>query len=422
MRKFKSPSYIVFCIAVSALTALLAVSSTSCSKAGSANANVPKPDAAAAMTDVGVVKVERQTLSQFEDLMAEFTPYQEIDVHAKVAGYLKTIYVDIGDRVKEGQTLAILEVPELQADLEAAQAAVSSAQEEINRNESELREAQAARDIAHITYARLAEVPKVNANLISQQEIDEAMAKDRETEAKVATSQAAISVARQKLSEAKANEDRMKTLVGYTRITAPFAGIITKRYADTGAMIPAGTSESSQALPLVKLSEDSVLRLNLPVPESVVSLIHVGGPVDVHVQSLNRNFKGTVWRFTGKVDTSTRTMDTEIYVKNPGGVLKPGLYATAQLTLDKAPSALSLPIQAVSIVGDKATVWVVKPDNTLEERQITTGAETANLIEVASGLNEGELVVVGGRGELRQGQHVEPKIVDLPGTGTGNGQ
>ncbi|HUK91789.1 MAG TPA: efflux RND transporter periplasmic adaptor subunit [Blastocatellia bacterium] len=419
MSKIKSTIPISSCIAAVALAVIAAFTSTACSRVGNANSAGAKGDSAETQPgiNVGVVKVERRPMSQAQTLMAEFTPYQEVDLHAKVAGYLKTIYVDVGDRVKKGQLLAILEIPEQQADLEEAAAAVSSAQEEIGRAESELHEAQAANDVAHITYTRLAEVPKVSPHLIAQQEIDEAMAKDRESEAKVATSKAAISVARQRLAEAKAKQDRIKTLVSYTRIEAPFGGVITKRYADTGAMIPAGTSESTQALPVVRISEDDTLRLILPVPESIVGAIRVGGPVEVHVQSMNHTFQGTVWRFTGKVDTSTRTMDTEVYVKNADHVLKPGLYATARLTLDQAQTALAVPVQAVSVVGEKATVWAVKGDNTLEEREIKTGAETPTMIEVLSGLSDGDMVVIGSRSELKAGQRVEPKIVQVGESG-----
>jgi len=399
------------------LLGALALFSSSCSNEGKASSSQAVSPNTETSATVGVAKAERQTLSQSQELLAEFTPYQEVDLHAKVAGYVKKIYVDVGDRVKQGQLLAVLEVPEQQADLDQATAAVSSAEEEIKRTESLLGESQAAYQVAHLTYNRLAAVPKVNPHLIAQQEIDEAMAKDQESEAKVATSKAAISVARQKLLEARAMLDRIKTLITYTKIQAPFNGTVTKRYADTGAMIPAGTSESNQALPLVRLSEDDVLRLILPVPESVVGLIHVGGQVEINVQSLHRNFTGTVWRFTDKVDTSTRTMETEIYVKNTDRLLKPGMYASAKLTLDRAPSALAVPVQAVSFEKNKATVWKVNSDDTLEEQQVTVGAETPSLVEIVSGLREGDLVVVGNRSELKAGQRVEPKLMALAGPG-----
>ncbi|HKF54481.1 MAG TPA: efflux RND transporter periplasmic adaptor subunit [Blastocatellia bacterium] len=389
---------------------ITALSAASCSQSSKASAGSERDDRGA--VPVAVVKVTRQELSRYQSLMAEFRPYQEVDVHAKVAGYLKKIYVDVGDRVKQGQLLGMLEVPELNAEVDQATAAESSSQLQIARAESEVKQAEAAHEDAHITYARLAEVPKIKPNMIAQQEIDQALARDHEAEAKVAAAQAAVAVAREKLREAKANGERVKTLLSYTKIEAPFAGIVTKRYADTGAMIPAGTSTSTQAMPVVRISEDATLRLVLPVPESIVPLIHAGAPVDVKVESLHRSFKGTVWRFTGKVDTATRTMETEIEVKNPQQTLKPGMYATANLTLDSIPSALAVPIQAVSVSDNKATVMLVTRDKTIEERAVTTGIETASFVEVQSGLNEDDLVVVGNRGQLKSGQNVEPRLTE----------
>jgi len=386
---------------------------SSCSQTGKANASAAQGEQAA--ISVAVMRVTRQELSRYQSMMAEFRPYQEVDVHAKVAGYLKKILVDVGDRVKQGELLAMLEVPELNADLDQATAAESSSQLQIKRAESELKQAEAAHEQAHITYARLAELPKIKPNMIAQQEIDQALSRDHEAEAKVAAAEAAVAVAREKLREAKASGERVKTLLSYTRIEAPFAGIVTKRYGDTGAMIPAGTSTSTQAMPVVRISEDSTLRLILPVPESIVPLIRKGAAVDVNVGSLHRSFKGTVWRFSGKVDTATRTMETEIEVKNPQQTLKPGMYATANLTLDSIPSALAVPIQAVSMADNKATVMVITADQTVEERPVTTGMETASLVEIQSGLDENALVVVGNRGHLKSGQKVDPKLVENHG-------
>ena len=131
----------------------------------------------------------------------------------------------------------------------------------------------------------------------------------------------------------------MKTLIEYTRVTAPFAGVITKRYADTGSMIQAGTASQTQAMPVVRLSENSLLRLILPVPESAVPTVHIGQPVEVRVPTLNRSFPGRVARFTGKISSSTRTMETEVDVPNPNLVLMPGMYAEVDLTLAAAQSA-----------------------------------------------------------------------------------
>lgn len=383
---------------------------TSCSQMSKANSGATPADQGT--SSVAVMKVTRQPLSRYQSMMAEFRPYQEVDVHAKVAGYLKKIVVDVGDRVKQGQLLAMLEVPELNAEVDQATAAESSSQLQIKRAESELKQAEAAHEDAHITYTRLAELPKIKPNMIAQQEIDQALARDHEAEAKVGAAEAAVAVAKEKLREARANGERVKTLLSYTKIEAPFSGIVTKRYADTGAMIPAGTSTSTQAMPVVRISEDATLRLILPVPESIVPLIHTGAAVDVKVGSLGRSFKGSIWRFSGKVDTATRTMETEIEVKNPGEILKPGMYATANLTLDSIPSALAVPVQAISMGDHKATVLVVKGDKTIEERPVTTGMETASVVEIQSGLEENDLVIVGSRGHLKPGQKVEPKLVE----------
>ena len=137
---------------------------------------------------------------------------------------------------------------------------------------------------------------------------------------------------------------RVKTLMDYTRVTAPFAGVITKRYADTGSMIQAGTASSTQAMPLVRLSENSLLRLILPVPESAVPTVHVGQQVEVRVPTLNRSFPGRVARFSDKIAAATRTMDTEVDVPNPTLLLIPGMYAEVNLTLDRAAGVLAVPI------------------------------------------------------------------------------
>ena len=117
----------------------------------------------------------------------------------------------------------------------------------------------------------------------------------------------------------------------YAVITAPFAGVVTKRYANTGSLIQAGTASQTQAMPVVRLSENGLLRLALPVPESAVPLVHLGEPVDVHVSALHRTFPGRVARFADKVDESTRTMKTEVDVPNPTLVLVPGMYAEVDL-------------------------------------------------------------------------------------------
>lgn len=368
---------------------------------------------------VSVVKIGRGDLAETLTLAAEFRPYQEIDVHAKVAGFLKSITVDVGDHVNAGQLLAVLEIPELQDDMVTAEAAVKRSQEEVNRAQADLGRTESAHEVAHLGSTRLAAVMKQRPNLVAQQDIDEAQGRDRVAEAQVATARAAVAAAQEQLAVARANENKTKTLFAYARITAPFTGVITHRYADTGSMIQAGTSSQSQAMPVVRLSQNNLLRLTIQVPESVVAQIHLGAPVDVKVQALNRNFQGKVARFADKLSLDTRTMETEVDVPNPKLELVPGMYAYAQITTDQAHDVVVAPIQALDRKDDKATVMVVAGDGRLELRPVTVGLESPNQVEVRSGLAPGDLAVIGSRAQLKAGRTVTPRVADLPATAEG---
>jgi RND family efflux transporter MFP subunit len=356
---------------------------------------------------VAVTPVERTDLSRTLTLAAEFRPFQEIDVHAKVAGYLKAIHVDVGDRVKTGQLLAILEVPELHDEMVQDEATVNRSAEEINRARADLDRAESGHEVAHLGATRLAAVLKNRPNLVAQQDIDDAAARDRMAEAQVATAKAALAAAQQQLAASKASANRTKTLLEYTRITAPFDSVVTHRYADTGAMIQAGTSSQTQAMPVVKLSENDRLRLTIDVPESAVSRIRVGAPVDVHVDAIGKTFPGIVARFANKLNTDTRTMQTEVDVPNKDLVLVPGMYAQASIALDQQKAVLAIPVQALDRAEDATTVLTVT-DGKVQRRTIKTGLESPDRVEVTSGLREGELVVVGSRSQLRPGQVVTP--------------
>jgi RND family efflux transporter MFP subunit len=363
--------------------------------------------------NVAVSKVVRADLAQGLRIAAEFRPFQEIDVHAKVAGYMKHIYVDVGDRVKKGQTLAILEVPELQDELNQAAAALRQSQQEVDQAQHELRRAQANYTVAHLTYTRLEGVMKTRPELIAQQDVDDAQGKDQATEARVEAAKAGVAAAQEHFQEATANRERVQALFDYTKMTAPFDGVVTWRYADTGAMVAAGTSSERQALPVVKLSQNGLLRLDIPVPETNVPAVRLGKKLSVEVQALNKTFEGTVARFADKVDDATRTMITEVDVPNPKLEIVPGMYAYVSFPVMEKKNALAVPIQAVSRQGNKAIAYCISNDNRVEVRPVTVGIETRSQIEVLSGLSEGDRVVVGNTSQLRQGQIVAPKIVEL---------
>ena len=376
-----------------------------------------RPRAAARTAErpaVSVAKIARGDLAQTLTLAAEFRPYQEIEVHAKVAGYVKSINVDVGDRVHAGQLLAVLEIPELQNDMVTDEASVRRFSEEVKRAQADLARTESAHDVAHLGSTRLAAVMAQRPNLVAQQDIDEAQGRDRIAEAQVATAKAAVAAAQEQLAVSRAGQNKTKTLFAYARITAPFAGVITHRYADTGAMIQAGTSSQSQAMPVVRLSQNSLLRLIIQVPESAVARIHLGAPVDVKVQALGRTFQGAVARFAGKLNLDTRTMETEVDVANPQLELVPGMYAYASITTDAARGVVIAPVQAVDRKDENTTVLVVGRDGRLESRTVTVGLEAPDRVEVRSGLDADELVVIGSRAQLKPGVVVTPKLMEPP--------
>jgi RND family efflux transporter MFP subunit len=349
---------------------------------------------------VAVSRIERADLAREITIQAEFRPMQEIDLHAKVAGYLQKILVDIGDHVEAGQLIAVLENPELQADFECAQARVKRSQAEVKR-------AEAAYHETHLAFTRLSSVNQDQPNLIAEQEIDTALAKD-------IAAASTLAAASQQVQVAQSEAEKFGTLLRYSRITAPFAGVITKRFADPGALIQAGISSSTQAMPLVRLSENARLRLVFPVSVSYVSYVKAGDPVEIEVESLQRSLRGVVARFSRSVDTATRTMNTEVDVQNPDLSLIPGAYATVRLTLDRRQNVLAAPVQAVS-QKSPPTVLVVSQDGVIEERQVTLGMETPQKVELLSGVRENELVLIGSRALVKLGQKViaKPVVIDL---------
>ncbi|MCC6368883.1 MAG: efflux RND transporter periplasmic adaptor subunit [Bryobacterales bacterium] len=394
------------------LTAALAGVLSSCGTAEKVQAGAPASGASPEVS-VGIVKASRQSLQQQLTLSSELVPFQEIDIYAKEAGYVKQLNVDYGSRVKAGQVLATLEIPELQLQLQQDDAAVKRAQDQITHARHELKRVEAQHRALHLQYTRLDGVARSKPGLVAQQEIDDAQGKDLAAEAQTDASKSNLEAAESQLAEAQAKRLRDQILFDYSRITAPFAGVITQRYANLGTLMQAGTSSSTQAMPLVRLSEDSLFRLVIPVPESYVRFVHVGDPVNVVVSSLNRTFPGKIARFSVDVREDTRTMRTEVDVPNQNGALMPGLYAEATLILDRRNGVLAVPLQAVNREGDRASIYLVAPSHKIEVRPVKLGIQTPSEAEVLSGLHEGEDVVVSDRSGLKPGQEVKSQQVEI---------
>src|SRR5581483_11007555 len=356
-----------------------------------------------------IATAKRQPISNTFVAAGEFIPYQEIEVHAKVTGFIKKIVVDTGDKVKEVQLLATLEVPELEAQVEGAEAGVRHSQTEISRAKEDVSRDEANHQAVHEACRRLQQAAAARPGLVAEQEIDDAIAKDRASEAQVEAAKAALLSAQEQLGVSKASRSQVTAMTDYSRIVAPFSGVITWRYADTGALVQAGTSNTN-AQPVVKLAEVDVLRLRVPVPESLAPNIHIGSNADISVQATGEHFTGKVARLTDSLDRSTRTMQVEVDVPNQQYKLSPGMYANVILSVRDHPDALTIPVQAVNRTADKTTALLVNQKNRVEVRDILTGIEEGNRVEVTSGLKEGDRVIVGNLGSFQQGELVDPRL------------
>jgi RND family efflux transporter MFP subunit len=387
------------------LSVLALLAFPSCSKVRA------KSDTATVVT-VGVVKASRSSLQRQITLSSEFVPFQEIDVYAKESGFVKNLYVDYGSRVQAGQLMAVLEIPELQAQLQEDQASIKNAGDEVTRAEHQLKRYKAQYTVYHLEYSRLNGVFQSQPGLVAQQEVDDAQGKDQESASQVDAGEAALESAQSQLLVSKSKLIHDQALFDYSHITAPFAGVVTERYANLGTLIQAGIGSSTQVLPLVRLSQDDRFRLVIPVPESEVRFIRVGDAVDVRVPSLGRTFPGKVARFAVDVRQDTRTMHTEVDVLNPRRILLPGLYAEATLTLESRVNVLALPLQAVGYEGTQASVDVVNDAGEVETRRVSLGLRTPTGVEITSGIHEGDQVIVSDRANLKAGQKVQPRIVE----------
>lgn len=368
------------------------------------------PEPAAARVSV----VKRGSVSHVLALAGQFQPYQVIDVHPKVSGFIRSIKVDIGDRVRQGQTLAVLEVPELQAQLEGTVAQVSRSKDEIVRAEHEVSAAEAQYSSLHADNTRLQQAAKAQPGLIAQQELDDASSKDLAAAAQVDAAKAALASAQGGADVARADNRRVGAMENYTNVTAPIDGVITWRYADTGALIQSGTDSNSQALPIVKLAQSGLLRLRMPVPEDAVRYVKAGDAMQVRVDALDRSFTGKVVRFTRDVNFETRTMETEVDVENKDLSIDPGMYANTQLQLSHAENVLTIPVEALVFRDNQDMVYVLDSQNRVHERAVETGLRGSRLAEIKSGLAEGERVIVGGQEKYREGERVTPVVEARP--------
>jgi RND family efflux transporter MFP subunit len=377
-----------------------------CSAKGSAKAQPP-------LTTVGTVALTRKPIFRQLTVSSELVPFQEIDIYAKESGYVKQLLVDYGTHVKRNQLLAVLEIPELEVQLQQDEAAIDNEREMVTHAQHEQTRVEAQHNAYHLQYTRLKGVADKTPGLVAQQEVDDSQGKDLAAEAQVEAAQSAVQSAQSQLLQAQAKLQHDRVLFEYSKLYAPFDGVVTQRYANQGTLVQAGTSSSTQVIPIVKLSQDDLFRLVIPVPESSVKFVRLGSRVQVRVPSLDKVVSGRVARFSVDVSQDTRTMHTEVDVPNPTRSLMPGMFAEATLTLEGNNDALAVPLAALDQTAGQASVFLVSPDNRLEERRVQIGFETSSDAEVLSGLAVGDRVVVSDRSGLKPGIEVRPQNADV---------
>ena len=363
---------------------------------------------------VAVATVQRGSISHLLSVAGQFQPYQVVEVHAKVSGYIRHIYVDIGDRVHAGETLATLEVPELNAQYRVTQSEALRSQDQIEEAQHDVSRAEAQHAALQANYDRLVNAGKAQPGLIAQQELDNARAQADASQAQVDAARAGLSAARQGAASATADKERVGALQSYTTVTAPLNGVVIWRYADTGALIQSGTSSDTQSMPLIKLSQSDLLRLRVPVPEDAVGYVHVGDSMQIRVDALNRSIIGRIGRFTRDVSLDTRTMQTEVDLPNKDLSITPGMYANSYLTLAHRENVLTVPITAITGTGSSGTVLVVSSSNQIERRTVQVGLRGSLLVEVTQGLADGDRVVLGANATFKDNDTVTPRLQKEP--------
>jgi RND family efflux transporter MFP subunit len=355
-----------------------------------------------------VAVAQRGNLAHTLNLAGQFQPYQVVDVHPKVTGFMEKINVDIGDKVHKGQVLAVLEVPELNAQLKGTGFEVERSKDELLRTQHEIKRAEATHAALHADYQRLLEASKAQPGLVAQQELDDAQSKDLSAESQVDAAKAAAAAAQEHTQVAGADNERVQALKNYTNVIAPLDGVVVWRYADTGALIQSGTNSNEQDIPIVRLSQSGLLRLRMPIPENDVQFVHLGDQMQVRVDAIGRSFTGKIVRFTRDVNFETRTMETEIDVENQDLSISPGMYANTRMQLAHADNVTTIPVEALVLKGDRQIVYCLDSENRIRIRIAQVGLRGSKLVEIKRGLEPGDRVVLGGQENYSEGERVTP--------------
>ncbi|MFQ5501388.1 MAG: efflux RND transporter periplasmic adaptor subunit [Phycisphaerae bacterium] len=376
---------------------------------------------------VEVTQPERRTLTRELRMPATLLAGEMADLYAKTSGYISTVNVDIGNRVEKGQALLLIDVPEMEDDLRQSQAVLAARRAKAAQSEAmieiaraEVQRAEAEHQLSHINHERKLALRKGKA--IPEQELDDAKSRLaisdaalKIAKAHVLSAEADLKVAQSETVVGEANLARLKTLMGYATIKAPFAGTITDRLVDPGAFVRSAAEGTTTSL--LSISRVDFIRLALEIPESDAPFVRIGTKVDINVKALGGEpIHAAITRTAGALKPGTRTMRAEVDLKNEDGRLTPGMYAQVVVKLETRQQALMLPSKAVRVRGRNTSVLVAN-GNTVESRSIEIGYDDGISVEVTGGdLNDDELVIISANSTVAPGAKVKPVRTGTPKT------
>jgi RND family efflux transporter MFP subunit len=360
-------------------------------------------NAAASLPTVTVAAVRRASAKVGLALPGSIQASTEAAVLARADGYIKRRYADIGDRVQAGQLLAELEAPELGQQVLQAKGVMNQARSALEQTIANLDQGKSNEELARVTASRWQNL--VAKGAVSRQENDQYQTQSKAQAANVQALEKAVAAARDSVSSAAANVQRLTELQSYEKVRAPFAGVITQRNVDVGTLV---TNSSTL---LFRIAQTNMLRTYINVPQSDADSVRVGQPATLSIPDLpGRLFGGAVSRTANSLDPSTRTLLVEVQAPNPQGVLMPGMYARVNLTAERKNQPLLIPGDTLVVRPDGPQVALVRDDKTVHFQLIQLGRDYGDQIEVVSGLQENQRVVVNPGDTVREGVKVNPVL------------
>jgi len=361
-----------------------------------------------ALPEVSVVAAVRGAASGSLVLPGNIQAVTEAPLLARATGYLKARSVDIGDRVTAGQLLAEIEAPDLDQQVRQAQAAFEQAQADLERATAALEQGKANEALAKVTATRWDNL--VQRGVVSKQENDQYQAQYQAQSANVRALDRAVAAAKSSVSAAQANVSRLVELQSYLKVRAPFAGIITLRNVDVGALVNAGNTL------LFRIAQANLLRTYINVPQASAGDVHVGQTAVLSTSEyLDRKFSGTVTRTANALDPSSRTLLAEVQVPNSDGKLLPGMYVQVDLRLPRKDPPILVPGDTLVVRPEGTLVATLDRDNVIHFQKIVVGRDLGDRIEVLDGVAEGTKVVINPNDSVQEGIRVHPVAAAVDG-------